>query len=537
MRHGPRFVPRTLGSPGSLTRALLEGGPARELLPPGSLDPSAGPGPAAGRSRIGAGAIRGGTPEVREHLEAALKGDGVLVTTGQQPVLFLGPLLVLYKAVTAITLAERLREEGTRAAPLFWVGGDDHDWDEVGTTRLLDRENVLRTLSLEPPPDRRGRATGPTPLPDRIEDRIDEIAQLLPPSDFVDDYLELIRDAYRPGRTVGEAFGSTLQGVLEPLGMPWIASTDPGLRRAAAPLYRRVIEDADAARASLRRATRRVSEAGYEPQVDTGEGATPLFLDRPEGRTRLYAGSRGDFRLGREGEELPREALLAELEERPEGFSPDVSLRPLLASWLLPTGATVLGPAELAYWAQLPDLFDWADVPFPRLRPRDSWAVVEEKVDKVLDKLDADVDAFEDGGEELARRVREAGTPDAVETALASARASVGEAMAGVEEAVARELPGIRSAVGAARHGAFEVLDELEAAVAGRVEERHQVLLGQIEKAAAHLFPDGRAQERVQSPLYYLARYGRGFVDALARAAREAREGAAGSVAGPEARR
>jgi len=524
--HAPRFVPRTLGSPGSLTRALLEGGSARELVPAGSLDPSADVATVAGSSRIGVDAVRGGTPELREELRAVLGGDGVLVTTGQQPVLFLGPLLVLYKAVTAITVAERLREEGTRAVPLFWVGGDDHDWDEVGTTRLLDRENVLRTLTLEPPPDRRGRAAGPTPLPEEIEDRIEEITQILPPSEFVEDYLELIREAYRPGRALGEAFGSTLQGVLEPLGIPWIASTDPALRRAAAPLYRRVITDADDARAALRRATRRVAEAGYEPQVSTAEGATPLFLDRPEGRTRLW-----------EGEDLPREAVLAELEERPEGFSPDVSLRPLLASWLLPTGATVLGPSELAYWAQLPDLFTWADVPFPRLRPRDAWTVLEEKVEKVLAKLDADVSAFEDEGMELARRVREAGTPDAVEAALSSARAATGEAMDGVEEAVARELPGIRSAVGAARHGAFEVLDELEAAVAERVEERHQVLLGQIRKAAVHLFPDGRAQERVQSPLYYLARYGRGFVDALVGAAREAREGAAGSVAGPEARR
>ena len=75
--------------------------------------------------------------------------------------------------------------------------------------------------------------------------------------------------------------------------------------------------------------------------------------------------------------------------------------------------------------------------------------------------------------------------------------------------------------MGKARHRAFEVLDELASAVDDRVEERHAVLLEQIRKAAVHLWPDGRPQERVLSPLYYLARYGDGFTEALEEATRE----------------
>ena len=516
----PRFVARNLGEPGSLARELLEGGAARRLLPEGALDPDRAPvGPSA--ARLSTDHVRGGSSAVREHLRAALSGEGVLVTTGQQPQLFLGPLLVLYKAVTAESVAAALRQRGIRAAPLFWVASDDHDWEEVATTRLLDTDNQLHALSLDPAEEHRGRAVGRTPLPTAIESRIDEFAHLLPASEFVDDYLELIRSEYRTGRTLGRAFGGVLNGVLGEAGIPWLDAGDPEVRRAAAPLYRRVVEESDAARTALRRATRRVAESGHDPQVASGEGAVPLFLDRPEGRTRLYAEGDG-FRLGREGPELKRDDLLAELDRHPDRFSPDVALRPVLASWLLPTGVTVLGPAELAYWTQLPDLFEWADVPFPQLRPRHSWTVVEEKVGKVLEKLDVSVDAFDDGGARLADRVREGGTPDPVADAIDEARAAVGEAMGNVEEAVARELPGIRSAVGAARHGAFEVLDELESAVAGRVEERHEVLLRQIEKAAAHLWPDRRPQERVLSPFYYLSRYGDAFLEELRAVSRQA---------------
>lgn len=518
----PAIVPRALGGSGGLAAELLSGGPARDLLPSDALEPPAEPLP-VGEARIGADRIRGGTETTRERLATVLDGEGMLVTTGQQPVLFLGPLLILYKAVTAVTVAGQLRERGIPAAPLFWVAGDDHDWDEVGTVRILDTGNELRTLTLDPPPGREGRATGPTVLPDAVDGLIDELTEHLPSSEFVNVYLELIRETYRPGRTLSAAFGEALDGVLAASGIPWIDASHDALRRAAAPFHRRVLEDPNGSREALRRATGRVREAGHQPQVRTGEDAMPLFVDREEGRTRLWADGDGAFRLGRDGETVGARDLMAELEAHPGRFSPDAALRPVLASWLLPTGVTVLGPSELAYWTQLPDLFEWAEVTFPRLCPRDSWTVVEEKVGKVLRKLDAAVEDFADGGEELARRVRDSGTPERVRDSLDAARAAVGRAMDSVEEAVEDELPGIRSAVGAARHRAFGVLDELEGAVGERVDERHEVILGQIRKAARHLHPDGRPQERTQSPLYYFARYGDGFLRAVVRASREVR--------------
>lgn len=511
----PRLEPRPLAAPGSLAGDLLAGaGPARGLLPDGDLPSTPG-------SRIPGDVVRTAGPEARRRLEEVLHGDGVLVTTGQQPLLFLGPVYVLYKAVTAVVLAERLREAGTPALALFWVAGDDHDWAEVGRTRLPDLGNRLREISLPPPGERKGRAVGPTRLGDGIAGLLEEIIDLLPDSDFKPFYLDLFREAYRPGRTLSEAFGQALTGVLDGQPLAWLDSTDSALRRSAAPLYRRVLGEAGEVEEAFRAATRSVREAGYEPLIHDEAGGVPLFVDRPSGRTRLHRVGEGGLRLGREGEAVPRERVLEELEAHPERFSPNVALRPVLASWLLPTRATVLGPGEMAYWAQLPGLFRWAGVPFPRLRPRGGWTVVEGKVEKVLEKLDAGPEAFRDGGEDLVRRVRERGRPPGVQEALAGARRAVQEALGEVEEAVQAELPGLRSAVGAARHEAFESLDRLQGAVDQRVDEQNDVLLQQIRKAAVHLWPDGEPQERVVSPLYYLSRYGASFVDRLVDRTRE----------------
>lgn len=522
----PRLLARSPAEPGSLAHGLVTGDEeARALLPEGSLatggeaiDRKALTGRES-RGRLPVEALRASSAEARERAEAALEGDGVFVTTGQQPVLFLGPLYVLYKALTAVEIAEALTEAGTPAVALFWVAGDDHDWDEVGRTRLLDRSNRLRELRVEAPAGREGRAVGPSPLPDGVSERIDHIEQVLPDSEFVDGYLELLRDAWAPGRSFSDAFGRTLQSLLSGRCLTWIDAASPAVRRAEASLFGRVLEEADEVMERLARGTRRVREAGWSPQLTPHETGLPLFLDTDEGRQRLFR-SDGAFRVGREGGAVSGAEVAEELEARPERFSPDVALRPPVASWLLPTGVTVLGPAELSYWIQLPELFEWADVPLPRLRLRDGWTVLESKVDKVLDKLDVGPEDFRDGGRSLARRVKDGGRPAEVEEALSEARAGFGEALAGVEEAIGREMPGIRSAVGAARHQAFQVLDELASVVDDRVEEQHEVVLGQIRKAARHLWPAGDPQERVLTPFYYLARYGPAFLERLERRTR-----------------
>src|SRR5512138_45212 len=55
----------------------------------------------------------------------------VAIVTGQQACLFGGPLLVLYKALAALALAERLAatHDGP-VVPIFWVASTDHDFAE-----------------------------------------------------------------------------------------------------------------------------------------------------------------------------------------------------------------------------------------------------------------------------------------------------------------------------------------------------------------------------------------------------------------------
>ena len=77
-----------------------------------------------------------------ESIEKLARG-AVAVVAGQQPGLFTGPLYTILKAVTAIKLARAISDAGTPAVPVFWVASEDHDYQEIESAFVLDRDSAL----------------------------------------------------------------------------------------------------------------------------------------------------------------------------------------------------------------------------------------------------------------------------------------------------------------------------------------------------------------------------------------------------------
>lgn len=513
MSAAPRFLPRQLADSASLTSRLLgPGDPSLALLTP-SFEPSARPG------RLPIDAFGTSTPGVREKLGRVLAGEGFVVTTGHQPILFLGPLYVVYKALTIIELAAALEARlDVPVVPVFWVASDDHDWAEVGSTSVLDVENALHRLALEPGEGLERTPVGPTPLGPAIESLRDQLLQLVPDSEFKPVYLSWIEKAYRPGRTVSEAFASLLSAVLGERPFAWLDASRPELKEIAAGFHGGLLEDPEGALAAARAGARRIEAAGFDPQITHLEGALPLFYDGGEGRERLYYAGPSDVRAGREGTPEPLDTWRARLAEQPGRFSPNVESRPVLESWLLPVAATALGPGEIAYWGQLPELFDHCGVPCPAIRPRAAWTVLEERIEKLLTRFDLAPGDLADGGETAIARLTEDARPVDVEEALSGLRAAIGAAMGPVDAAVGAAFPGLKTAVGRTRKALFDAVGALDQDVAHDTRQRLETRIQQVERCAIHLYPGRSPQERVLNPAYYLTRYGAAFIDAASAA-------------------
>jgi len=182
----------------------------------------------------------------------------------------------------------------------------------------------------------------------------------------------------------------------------------------------------------------------------------------------------------------------------------------VVESFLFPTLAYVGGPGELAYFGQLGGLFRRHGVGMPLVVPRASLLVVERRVAGVLEKFALTADEVREGDALLSRFARDR-LPDAVKDAVADWRAAVeahGEELAAEIAAVD---PALRGAVTRARNAGLSALGTLEKKIVRAARRRSETTRARIDKARVNLWPAGKPQDRVLSPLQYLMRYGPEF--------------------------
>jgi uncharacterized protein YllA (UPF0747 family) len=82
-------------------------------------------------------------------LELLARPGTVAVVTGQQVGLFSGPAYTIYKALTAVRLAEQLTEQGIPAVPMFWLATEDHDVAEVNHAFVFGPDHRPVRLSVD----------------------------------------------------------------------------------------------------------------------------------------------------------------------------------------------------------------------------------------------------------------------------------------------------------------------------------------------------------------------------------------------------
>ena len=78
-----------------------------------------------------------------------LGAGAVAVIAGQQPGLFTGPNYTILKAITIVKLARTLEEAGVPAVPVFWIAGEDHDYEEIEWASVLDRDSRIERIAVD----------------------------------------------------------------------------------------------------------------------------------------------------------------------------------------------------------------------------------------------------------------------------------------------------------------------------------------------------------------------------------------------------
>ncbi len=451
--------------------------------------------------------------EGRANAEALKDPQTLAVVTGQQSVLFGGPLYVLYKALAAVEIARTMSETLKKnVVPVFWVASDDHDFAEIRATTILDLNSELKAIRYEPRVEPNLQPASTIRLDDTIDGLAKSVRDLLPPSPWKDEVCDVLVTAYRPGETISGAFSKLLRHFL-----PSLVIFDPGVPKLKA-LMRPVIEREISESSPTSRLAAEIGEkllaAGYHQQVPVrATGFLNLFLVVDGKRRALGVSEKGIEVRGGHQTMTPAE-LLARLANSPEDASPGVMLRPLVQDYLLPTIAYIGGPAEVAYHAQIGSSYAHFGIPRPVIFPRPSFSLVDSASARAMEAESLSFEDLQTDTETLLARAAREANPE-VEKAFAEARTAVEAGFHGVEEALARLDSTLRGATQSALGRALHQVEGLQEKALRTMKRQDATRAERLRRTRDFIFPGGSLQERGVSWISLLARYGPPVIDEI----------------------
>jgi len=438
----------------------------------------------------------------------------LVVATGQQVGLYTGPIFTIYKALSAARLASQLDGRSMAAVPVFWLATEDHDLDEVNHVWVFGAENrpVRLQAAASPGPN---QPVGSVRLEDNVAGSLEAA---LGEFGFGHEVAELAVRAYSNGATFAAGFKQLLIRLLERYGVLLIDPQSPVMRRLAAPVVAQAIRSAPELTAAILARGKELEGSGYHVQVHMEERTSLFFLMENGRRTALRRS--GDTYHAANGTTYSTAALLERLERRPEDFSPNALLRPVVQDYLLPTMAYIGGPAELAYLAQAEVLYQRLLGRMPVAVPRAGFTILDAHAEKLLKRYGLEIRDVLYGPEHLEQRIAGALLPRRMQQTFQSAHGQIESALAAVERDLLSFDPTLAAALGKSRQKIQYQCSKIQSKTAR--ESLRRAERGQRDAAyLSHLIlPEKTLQERLYSVLPFLARHGLGLLEQIHEAIR-----------------
>ena len=448
------------------------------------------------------------------NIERLRQKDSVVIITGQQAGLFTGPLYTIFKALTAIKLANELRARGVNAIPVFWIAAEDHDFAEVNHTRLVNREGQLVTITYTGCSPAEGKPVGAVHLREAITENINELLAALPESEFIPTLEVDLRASYQAGTGFADAFAKLLMRFFGKFGVVLINPLEDRFKHIAGELYSAAMSRAPEFAATLVKQSATLEAAGYHAQVYTSPESVPLFM-MDDGRRTAMVQRDGYFYLKGSEKKFQRDELLATVNRCPNCFSPNVTLRPIVQDFLLPTAVYIGGPAEIAYFAQLRAGYQLLGRVEPLVLSRASFTLIEKRHAKTLSKNGLTFSDLFAGVNEVMTKIGEQGADKETAATFDETERLVEAQVEKLRASLEKADPPLATALKGGKANMLSNIQRLRATYIKNLSQRDEATRHQIERAFAVLYPNKGLQEREINAAYFLARYGYELIDRI----------------------
>jgi bacillithiol synthase len=455
--------------------------------------------------------VWGASPKTLANIELLRRG-ALTAVTGQQVGLFGGPMFSIFKALTAVKLAEEATAAGVDCVPIFWLATEDHDLAEVNHVALASEHGLPEKLEVV--------SHGVTDAPvgtvkfgPEIEPVVEHAASLLGDSEVTG----WLREAYRPGESLGSAFALLFARMFADWGVILLDPADKDFHDLAKPLLRAAIERAAELDEALLARGKEIETAGYHQQVKVTAATALLFEVRDGARTVVRRKNNvaygGEFEVGTE--RVSAKQLLEKIEQTPEKFNPNVLLRPVVQDYLLPTLVYTGGAAEVAYFAQVGVVYEKLLGRVTPILPRFSATLLEPKAERILTRYQLGLPEVFQGPEKVRELIAARSLPPDLQSRFAETYASLEKSMTSLGESIGKLDSTLVDTVESARTSMAHQIDRLQARVSRAEQLRNEVITRHADALSYALFPNKALQEREVAGVSFVACYGRELMASL----------------------
>ena len=447
------------------------------------------------------------SPKTQKNISAIKDKKTLAVVTGQQLGIIGGPLYTFYKIMTAIKLSSFLSEryDDYKFVPVFWLEGDDHDFNEVRELNLINDNNEVIKIAYgeEVLDDENKGSVGSLVLNDIINDFYNELEKNLRTTEFTPALLEKIKTFYSSGKTFMQAFKELIFWMFDEYGLVIFDPQDKRLKDHLKPVFKKEITDFRQHTEKLVNVSAQLEEM-YHAQVKVRP--VNLFYSNKEGRF-LIEPVENEFRLRRKRKKFSYEELIDLIEKEPESFSANVLLRPICQDYILPTAFYVGGPSEVSYFAQVMPLYDFYKIEAPIIYPRSSATIIEKNISSIIEKYDIDLGQLFLDPENLKQKVIDSISNVSVEETFGTSFNEIEIVFDQLKEKLFEFDKTISDASSKYKQKIFHHLEELKDKASEAQKRKYEITLRQIDKISSAVFPNLNLQEREINFIYFANKY------------------------------